>query len=270
MFGRRIPDNFIKKLRDELSAVSTLNVPDSHVRHMGIKKVDNRFWFHEGGIRALPNAIVQAGGIKFRNGEDGVSFARKKRKSDLNQLISGSPPDEDSSYASASTRKRTVTTEERERAMNAAKMYKPLNPCCLVVVWPSYLYRSSWYTQIYLPSCFAEKQLSRVSGHIKLQNPDGRQWSVRCLYRGGRARLSQGWYDFSLQNNLAEGDVCVFELIKAREGSGLEGDPVPCHCRRKADEPESPCPVNSSSFTAAALSNYLSLVMNRSFLVRSN
>ncbi|KAI4318625.1 hypothetical protein MLD38_032303 [Melastoma candidum] len=344
----RIPDNFIKKFRDELSAVSTLNVPDRHVWHIGIKKVDKGFWFHEGwqnfvehysigvgyflvfryegnsifnihifnlttseidyhsnglqgpqygrqfhvfremeeddtadlfgssspgfhkesskkkaigdssaaayhlglnrgfspmtmqtpfngsmhqqqksalgsqtgGIQALPDAIVQAGGIKFRNGENGVSKARKKQKSDLNQLISGTPPDEDSSemhyrfYASASSRKRTVTTEERERAMNAAKIYEPVNPCCRVVVRPSYLYRGCI---MYLPSCFAGKYLNGVSGYIKLQTPDGRQWSVRCLNRGGRAKLSQGWYDFSLQNKLAEGDVCVFELIRARE-----------------------------------------------------
>lgn len=69
----------------------------------------------------------------------------------------------------------------------------------------------------YLPSCFAEKHLNGVSGFIKLQRPDGKQWPVRCLYKGGRAKLSQGWYDFSLENNLEEGDVCVFELICARE-----------------------------------------------------
>lgn len=69
----------------------------------------------------------------------------------------------------------------------------------------------------YLPSCFAEKHLSGVSGFIKLQTPDGRQWPARCLYRGGRAKLSQGWYEFSLENNLGEGDVCVFELMKMRD-----------------------------------------------------
>ena len=69
----------------------------------------------------------------------------------------------------------------------------------------------------YLPSCFAEKNLSGVSGFIKLQTPDGRQWPVRCLYKVGRAKLSQGWYEFCLENNLGEGDVCVFELLRVRE-----------------------------------------------------
>ena len=66
----------------------------------------------------------------------------------------------------------------------------------------------------YLPSCFAEKHLNGVSGFIKLQSSDGKQWPVRCLYKGGGAKLSQGWYEFTLENNMGEGDVCVFELMK--------------------------------------------------------
>jgi len=44
-------------------------------------------------------------------------------------------------YESASARKRTVTAEERERAINAAKAFEPPNPFCRVVLRPSYLYR---------------------------------------------------------------------------------------------------------------------------------
>ncbi|RZB74315.1 B3 domain-containing transcription factor VRN1-like isoform X1 [Glycine soja] len=117
-------------------------------------------------------------------------------------------------YESASARKRTVTAEERERAINAAKAFEPPNPFCRVVLRPSYLYRGCI---MYLPSCFAEKHLNGVSGFIKLQISNGRQWPVRCLYRGGRAKLSQGWFEFSLENNLGEGDVCVFELLRMKE-----------------------------------------------------
>lgn len=59
--------------------------------------------------------------------------------------------------------------------------------------------------------------MNGVSGIIKLQISDGRQWPVRCLYRGGRAKLSQGWFEFSLENNLGEGDVCVFELVATKD-----------------------------------------------------
>lgn len=69
----------------------------------------------------------------------------------------------------------------------------------------------------YLPACFAQKHLCGVSGFIKLQLPDGRQWSVRCRYGGGKAKLSQGWYEFTLENNLGEGDVCVLEMLNAKD-----------------------------------------------------
>jgi predicted transcriptional regulator of viral defense system len=44
-------------------------------------------------------------------------------------------------YESASARKRIVTAEERERAINEAKTFEPTNPFCRVVLRPSYLYR---------------------------------------------------------------------------------------------------------------------------------
>uniref|UniRef100_A0A2P2LMG6 TF-B3 domain-containing protein n=2 Tax=Rhizophora mucronata TaxID=61149 RepID=A0A2P2LMG6_RHIMU len=144
---------------------------------------------------------------------------RKKRKLDPNEQRS-SAQDEDETemplrfYESASARKRTVTAGERERAINAAKAFEPANPFCRVVLRPSYLYRGCI---MYLPSCFAEKHLGGVSGFIKLQFAGGKQWPVRCLYKGGRAKLSQGWYEFCLENNLGEGDVCVFELLKSRD-----------------------------------------------------
>ncbi|KAJ7967395.1 B3 domain-containing transcription factor VRN1 [Quillaja saponaria] len=143
---------------------------------------------------------------------------RKKRKVNPSQEESSAQNEELEMrlrfYESASARKRTVTAEERERAINAAKAFEPPNPFCRVVLRPSYLYRGCI---MYLPSCFAEKNLNGVSGFIKLQINDGRQWPVRCLYKGGRSKLSQGWYEFCLENNLGEGDVCLFELLKMKE-----------------------------------------------------
>jgi hypothetical protein len=60
--------------------------------------------------------------------------------------------------------------------------------------------------------------LNGISDNIKLQISDGeKQWSVRCVYKDGKAKLSQGWFDFALENNLGEGDVCVFERLAAEE-----------------------------------------------------
>ncbi|KAL5788449.1 hypothetical protein ACOSP7_005398 [Xanthoceras sorbifolium] len=117
-------------------------------------------------------------------------------------------------HGSASARRRRVTTEERERAIEAAKAFEPANPFCRAVLQPSYVGRGCI---MFLPSCFSEKHLKGVSSFIKLQLSDGKQWPVRCLYRGCRAKLGQGWYEFTLENNLGEGDVCVFEVLKSRD-----------------------------------------------------
>ncbi|KAB2602998.1 B3 domain-containing transcription factor VRN1 [Pyrus ussuriensis x Pyrus communis] len=334
----RIPESFVQKFRNELSTIAKLTVPDGRVWQVGVKKVDNKFWFHGGWqefiehysirvgyfltfryegcssftvhifnlktaeINYQPTALSSTGGSVYRyqvfeemEDDDSVEILgssptsividslRDKRFGDsanqlmpgknctpsLQNLFNGSKPkncmsrsdagnlhlskgddlqageetrsikktmrkkrkvnpdvQESSSkqekeveirfrfYESASARKRTVTAEERERAINAAKTFEPDNPFCRVVLRPSYLYRGCI---MYLPSCFAEKNLNGVSGFIKLQSADGRQWSVRCLYRGGRAKLSQGWYEFTMDNNLGEGDVCVFEFLKMKD-----------------------------------------------------
>ncbi|GAV84812.1 B3 domain-containing protein [Cephalotus follicularis] len=363
----RIPENFVRKFRDELSAAVTLTVPDGHIWHLGLKKVDNKIWFSDGWQEFMERYSICVGyflvfryegnssfnvfifnlssseinyrsntlevlnrgkqnyifeemedndneimvvspqypipdclkskvfddrhdqltsrknynstemqnlssGSKLNNsinwategnlhlskggnsslstnrsGRDlGVQLnyvgrqnvanegklyspreetpkvkksGRKKRKIDPNEQVSSAQDEEEVEmrfrfYESASARKRTVTAEERERAVNAAKAFEPPNPFCRVVLRPSYLYRGCI---MYLPSCFAEKHLNGVSGYIKLQLSDGKQWPVRCLYRGGRAKLSQGWYEFSMENNLGEGDVCVFELMRSRD-----------------------------------------------------
>lgn len=62
------------------------------------------------------------------------------------EINSSTPNGDDSEnrskfYESASARKRTVTAEERERAINAAKTFEPTNPFFRVVLRPSYLYR---------------------------------------------------------------------------------------------------------------------------------
>ncbi|GKV21239.1 hypothetical protein SLEP1_g31236 [Rubroshorea leprosula] len=327
----RIPDNFVKRFKGELSVAAALTVPDGHVSRVGLKKADNKIWFQEGwqefierysirvgyflifryegnsafsvsifnlsaseifyhsntlggaeafghgrqypfeelededyvspplqnlfGGPKLTNCISwSAGGnLHVTKGVDnqstqhlGVNLnefgiknpanevklhssveepqklkkrGRKKQKFDTNEQNSSAKNEDEAEmrfrfYESASARKRTVTAEERERAINAAKAFEPVNPFCRVVLRPSYLYRGCI---MYLPSCFAEKHLSGVSGFIKLQLPDGKQWPVRCLYKGGRAKFSQGWYEFTLENNMGEGDVCVFELLNARE-----------------------------------------------------
>lgn len=314
----RIPENFVRNFKDDLSAAATLIVPNGIVSRVGLRRLDGKVWFYDGWqefmeryfirvgyflvfryegnsafnvyifnlpsseINYQPNALSNfevpnhskqyhifaemedddseyvdqptinktfnppsfqnlLNSSKLSNSVNGAGEANlqrlkvklysqdgetpklkkpgRKRKIDPNVQASSAQEVHDGEmqfrfYESASARKRTVTAEERERAINAAKAFEPSNPFCRVVLRPSYLYKGCI---MYLPSCFAEKHLNGVCGFIKLQLADGKQWPVRCLYRGGRAKFSQGWYEFTVENRLGEGDVCVFEVLRARE-----------------------------------------------------
>ncbi|KAJ4716403.1 B3 domain-containing transcription factor VRN1-like protein [Melia azedarach] len=233
----RIPENFFRKFKDDLAVVATLTVPnemeddDSEiVDHSTQKKTFNPAFQNLLSSSKLSNSVNGGGGegnlhrlkVTLYSPDGEIPRLKKpgrKRKLDPNVQASSTQDEHEGEmrfrfYESASARKRTVTAEERERAINAAKAFEPTNPFCRVVLRPSYLYRGCI---MYLPSCFAEKHLNGVSGFIKLQLSDGKQWPVRCLYRGGRAKFSQGWYEFTLENNLGEGDVCVFEVLRSRE-----------------------------------------------------
>ncbi|KAH9656325.1 B3 domain-containing transcription factor VRN1 [Citrus sinensis] len=264
----RIPENFVRNFKDDLSAAATLIVPNEmedddseHVDQPTVNKTFNPPSFQNLlNSSKLSNSINGAGEANLQRlkvklySQDGETPKLKKpgrkRKIDPNVQASSAQEVHDGEmqfrfYESASARKRTVTAEERERAINAAKAFEPSNPFCRVVLRPSYLYKGCIMVSCrisitlhcfsvshdnmldvrciyflllqYLPSCFAEKHLNGVCGFIKLQLSDGKQWPVRCLYRGGRAKFSQGWYEFTVENRLGEGDVCVFEVLRARE-----------------------------------------------------
>ncbi|KAE8721782.1 B3 domain-containing transcription factor VRN1 [Hibiscus syriacus] len=136
----RIPDNFVKRFRDDLSVAAALTIPDGHVWRVGIKKADNKVWFKEGWQEFAERYYIRAGYFLIFRYEGNSVFS--------------------------------------------------------VSIFNLYNSEINYQTNALV---------------------DGRQWPVRCLYRGGRAKFSQGWYEFTLENNLGEGDVCVFELLRSRE-----------------------------------------------------
>ncbi|KAL6963933.1 hypothetical protein U1Q18_034940 [Sarracenia purpurea var. burkii] len=112
------------------------------------------------------------------------------------------------------SKRQPVMTQEREKALNAAMMFKPKNPYFMVILK---LYNVHKSYVLNLPGIFARKYLHGVSKSIELQVSGGRQWTVRCLLiNGTRQCLSCGWSTFVKENHLVEGDVCVFELIQLK------------------------------------------------------
>ncbi|KAE8735942.1 B3 domain-containing transcription factor VRN1 [Hibiscus syriacus] len=212
----RIPDNFVKRFRDELSVAAALTVPDGHVWRVGIKKTDNKKLTIR--LMLVGNQYNLGRRYPFEELEDDECLSLELPNlfggSKLNSCINWTGEVQSYQNRKNPVRKNMKLEPERERAINAAKTFELTNPFCRVVLRPSYLYRGCI---MYLSSCFAEQHLSGIFGFIKLQLPDGRQWPGRCLDKGRRAKFSQGCYEFKLENNLGEGDVCVFELLRSRE-----------------------------------------------------
>ncbi|KAK8564289.1 hypothetical protein V6N13_005478 [Hibiscus sabdariffa] len=160
------------------------------------------------------------GGLCFSNETRGIHKAIKQEP-DLNMDEHGplwkiKVKDEVPAPNSPSVprRRRDVTAEEKQCAFRAASMFKPDNPFCRVILRPSYVYKG---VLLHLPRCFAQKYLNGVDGIITLQVPEGKTWPVQCVYCNGNLRFSKGWAEFVLDNNLDEGDVCIFELINTKE-----------------------------------------------------
>ncbi|KAA3463509.1 B3 domain-containing transcription factor VRN1-like [Gossypium australe] len=114
-------------------------------------------------------------------------------------------------------RRRDVTTEEKQGAFHAASMFKPDNPFCRIILRPSYVYKGVLLVSYHLPRSFARRYLNGVEGVITLQIPEGKKWPVQCVYCNDNLKFSKGWAEFVLDNNLDEGDVCIFELINTKE-----------------------------------------------------
>ncbi|KAK7818810.1 b3 domain-containing transcription factor vrn1 [Quercus suber] len=115
-------------------------------------------------------------------------------------------------FSGTSSREKFKMSRGRERALQAARMLKPKNPSFIGVLRPNYMQRYI----MYVPVQFAVKYL-RQPKIVKLQTSNGKQWPAKCILRdraSSAMNIGRGWTVFSRDNNLEEGDVCVFELIK--------------------------------------------------------
>lgn len=70
----------------------------------------------------------------------------------------------------------------------------------------------------YVPRWFSE-QLSTSDNKraAVLRNSEGKGWKVNCITQNGYHAFCGGWKQFVSDNNLKEGQVCVFQLVNANE-----------------------------------------------------
>ncbi|KAI9181271.1 hypothetical protein LWI28_013229 [Acer negundo] len=107
-----------------------------------------------------------------------------------------------------------IAAEERERAINVARMLNPKNPSFMIILRPRNITKSF----LYMPVEFAHKYLSRDIEVINLQVSEGREWPVQLAWRyWGGPDLTRGWARFLRDNSLKKDDICVFELTRMKD-----------------------------------------------------
>ncbi|MCL7052189.1 hypothetical protein MKW94_021466 [Papaver nudicaule] len=101
-------------------------------------------------------------------------------------------------------------TKEFRATVEAAEAFKPENPFFKLIIQASHIKRG-----VTVPAVFAAAHLTSITQiMITVRVSDGRSWEVKYIFRAPtERRLSQGWNKFAADNDLKEGDVCVFELI---------------------------------------------------------
>ncbi|GER35703.1 B3 domain-containing protein, partial [Striga asiatica] len=66
-----------------------------------------------------------------------------------------------------------------------------------------------------------QKAKDFVSNHMTSNNPNGKEWTLRCHVGDRQAQLTTGWKSFVNENGIKVGDVCVFEVMKNSKGHEL-------------------------------------------------
>ncbi|KAF4394723.1 hypothetical protein F8388_015629 [Cannabis sativa] len=74
----------------------------------------------------------------------------------------------------------------------------------------------------HVPAMYTQKNMNQCCGfvHLVVHGNETQKWRIQCLPRRDQPscrELSYGWSKFAMDNNLKEGDVCVFELVEKGE-----------------------------------------------------
>uniref|UniRef100_A0A0E0JNF8 TF-B3 domain-containing protein n=1 Tax=Oryza punctata TaxID=4537 RepID=A0A0E0JNF8_ORYPU len=156
--------------------------------------------------RHVPEGALDADGGAARRG------AAKTRSLQDDLALSSIPPSI-RRYKGYVSRRRPVTTAERQRATEIAHAFRSPLPYCVIRMSTMHVYYSF---MMRFPTGFSRQHLPRERTDVLLRDPVGKVWSVLYI-PNTRDRLSRGWCAFARGNCLEEGDYCVFELVAAAE-----------------------------------------------------
>ncbi|XP_016490744.2 B3 domain-containing protein LOC_Os12g40080 isoform X1 [Nicotiana tabacum] len=114
---------------------------------------------------------------------------------------------------SKSSCKGSAVAKEMVLAYLRAKAFTSENPFFTCFMQPSYVSSASGPMQLSITLSRARKFFATKHSDVVLQNSSKRSWAVKCSLGTVNAKLTSGWKEFVLDNNLKVGDVCVFERV---------------------------------------------------------
>ncbi|KAB1199848.1 B3 domain-containing transcription factor VRN1 [Morella rubra] len=155
--------------------------------------------------------------IKLDDSENSGHDELIKKEMSNSDELSAEPEDREilvgKRRAGTSSKAREAMSRGSKRAIEAAKMLKPKSPSFMAIM----RFHQIHSCFMYVPVGFAINYI-RTHQIVKLQTCDG-QWHATCCSHkrsSSAMQLRRGWNIFCKENNLEEGDVCVFELIKRK------------------------------------------------------
>lgn len=113
------------------------------------------------------------------------------------------------------SKRRPVTNEEKEKTWQLASAVKLANPSFRVMMRETHVYKRFFMT---IPAEFVAEHLrgTWTAANLHIHNETGSWLNVFCRCQGRSLGLhGVKWRNFVEDNNLEEGDVCIFELTNA-------------------------------------------------------
>ncbi|XP_031266814.1 B3 domain-containing transcription factor VRN1-like [Pistacia vera] len=250
-----ILEMFVKKFGNELADIATLEVPNGQVWLVRLTKDGRKIWFQDGWddfiqyhsisvgyflvFKYVKNSAFQVLIFDSTACEIHYPYNAMEANPECNAANSKLKPENkckmvkraeinESDYENEhkflalleemgiyiTIKCSFLSKEDRQRAIHFARLLKPRNPSFMVIL------RSHKMNEprVIVPMKFVDKYLGRNVRWIKLQASDGR---VMCDVQirqviCGSFLLTKGWCRVLKEENLKQGDICVFELIKMK------------------------------------------------------
>lgn len=159
-----------------------------------------------------PSQLSPSHGPGPQNGGEARRCAVKTRSIQDDLALANIPPSV-RRYKGYVSRRRPVTSAERQRATEIAYAFRSSLPYCVIRMSTMHVYYSF---MMRFPTGFSRQHLPRERTDVLLRDPGGKAWVVLYI-PNTRDRLSRGWCAFARGNCLEEGDYCVFELVGTAE-----------------------------------------------------